>query len=174
MTKALPSLQRCSIHGTCVHHFMQHRTLITGLCLSAAFLLTACSSDEGGSADGQTKAMPMVSPDKVEAPATTQSITVDPAAGGTGSPRLNPPHGEPGHVCEIPVGQPLDGSGGASESNSPVQSIQIDPNARGGTQTFSMPPSGGSPVQGGGSGRINPPHGEPGHVCEIPVGDPLP
>jgi hypothetical protein len=156
------------------HHFMQHRTLITGICLSAAFLFTSCSSDEGSAADGPPKDRPMVSPDKVEVPTATQSITTDPSGSATGSAGLNPPHGEPGHVCEIPVGQPLDGSGGTTQSNSPVQSIQIDPNAQGGSQTFSMPPAGGSPVQGGGSGMINPPHGEPGHVCEIPVGDPLP
>ena len=118
----------------------------------------------------------MVAPGQVENPATFSTE----ATGGTttttdggANVRLNPPHGEPGHVCEIPVGAPLDGSAG---SNS--QTIQIDPNA-GGTQTITAPQAGGpimqaAPAAGGGSGRINPPHGEPGHVCEIPVGDPLP
>lgn len=66
--------------------------------------------------------------------------------------RLNPPHGQPGHDCNIAVGQPLDGSGGAS----PAAALP---------QVLSSP---------GASPRLNPPHGQPGHICEIEVGQPLP
>lgn len=90
----------------------------------------------------------------------------------TGDVALNPPHGQPGHRCEIPVGAPLDGS---AANNSPV--IQ--------TQTKSQSPvinnTGNVPVQSvqsnntntATSGNVNPPHGQPGHRCEIPVGAPL-
>lgn len=85
---------------------------------------------------------------------------------------LNPPHGEPGHICEIPVGQPLDGAAASAAAGSP-QEIMIDPTQmNGGTTTINptqQPASAGTTAPG-----MNPPHGEPGHVCEIPVGQPLP
>jgi len=63
---------------------------------------------------------------------------------------LNPPHGEPGHRCEIPVGQPLpNGSDMEASTN------------------------GNSTSNKNNEVKLNPPHGEPGHRCEIPVGQPL-
>ncbi len=94
-------------------------------------------------------------------------------SGNTPSGKLNPPHGEPGHRCEIPVGAPLD-----SEPTTPT--ITTEPTI---TPSFSAPAS--TPVatptfsmegQQGKSSTppgINPPHGEPGHDCAIPVGQPL-
>ncbi len=38
---------------------------------------------------------------------TTAPVPVQAVAGTESAPRLNPPHGEPGHICEIPVGAPL-------------------------------------------------------------------
>lgn len=58
--------------------------------------------------------------------------------------KINPPHGEPGHDCAVPVGQPL--SSGSSNQSGPV--IEQESN-------------------------LNPPHGEPGHDCAVPVGQPL-
>jgi len=73
---------------------------------------------------------------------------------------LNPPHGQPGHDCAIPVGAPLDGSGAQNQSTiSPNLSVPA-------TQTVA--PS-SAPADG-----INPPHGQPGHDCAVPVGSPLP
>lgn len=71
---------------------------------------------------------------------------------------LNPPHGEPGHRCEIPVGQPLSGSTNTTNSSS-SQNVQLT-----------------TPLmqKNKGEEKLNPPHGEPGHRCEIPVGQPLP
>lgn len=70
--------------------------------------------------------------------------------------RLNPPHGEPGHNCDLPVGAPLDGSAPAQ----PVAPANV------------VPPATASPAVG--SGKINPPHGQPGHNCDYPVGARLP
>ena len=67
---------------------------------------------------------------------------------------LNPPHGQPGHICEIPVGQPLPASmNNTSKAPAPInlQTQLIKSNL-----------------------KINPPHGEPGHRCDIPVGKALP
>ncbi len=71
----------------------------------------------------------------------------------SGDLAMNPPHGQPGHDCAVPVGAPLNGSG--SSSTSPVLN-----------KTNSVPPT----LSGNG---INPPHGQPGHRCDLKVGDPL-
>ncbi|HBV15556.1 hypothetical protein [Chryseobacterium carnipullorum] len=88
---------------------------------------------------------------------------------------MNPPHGQPGHRCDIPVGQPLNGSpalGQAAPQNVAVNAnnaIKIDPNSmspgkvvidNNGKQVKTAP-------------GMNPPHGQPGHRCDIPVGQPL-
>lgn len=94
------------------------------------------------------------------------------------APGMNPPHGQPGHRCDIPVGQPLNAGGTPAQSTSPSSqnitvngnnSLQIDPNAvspgkimidQNGKQVKTPP-------------GMNPPHGEAGHRCDIPVGQPL-
>jgi hypothetical protein len=138
------------------------------LCLS---LLAACNEDSGG---GQGGAVPASSNNNTP-PVTTSgsgvTISGDQGASGanTSGQRLNPPHGEPGHICEIGVGEPLpDGNHGDVQILDAPPGLDV-------TTTIVSPPTGGSPTATmGGSGRINPPHGEPGHVCEIPVGEPLP
>lgn len=65
---------------------------------------------------------------------------------------MNPPHGQPGHRCEIPVGAPLN-----SQPTNTTQQVTSNP----------------SPSTNNAGVMINPPHGEPGHRCEIPVGAPL-
>ena len=84
-----------------------------------------------------------------------QTIQADPNS----DVALNPPHGEPGHDCAIPVGAPLDGSG-----NSQQIQMNTDDNA---TQIQGQTHD-GTVAEG-----LNPPHGEPGHDCAIPVGAPL-
>lgn len=71
---------------------------------------------------------------------------------------LNPPHGQPGHRCEIPVGAPLDGSAAAAPQAAP-QGVTTP------TPIFNNQSS---------DVKINPPHGQPGHSCAVPVGSPLP
>lgn len=65
---------------------------------------------------------------------------------------LNPPHGQPGHICEIPVGSPLPSS--PAKTKPEVKKIETAPKV----ETAQ---------------RLNPAHGQPGHRCEIPVGAPL-
>lgn len=140
-------------------------THFTVLAAALALLLASCTNTEKPKA-------PPVPTGTLSAPAQVQS-TPQPAsaitAPGEAAPanavaQLNPPHGEPGHRCDIPVGAPLDGSAPPPANNSPI-SVNI-PEA--------------SPVAApvvpatGNSGRINPPHGEPGHDCAVPVGSPLP
>lgn len=87
--------------------------------------------------------------------APTSNTNMNTASGGA----INPAHGEPGHRCDIPVGAPLSGNSANSE-NTPVQTIDM-------SQTKTIP------TQTSGGAGINPPHGQPGHRCDIKVGDPL-
>ncbi len=89
---------------------------------------------------------PTLSPKSMQ-PKTTESIA------------LNPKHGEPGHRCDIAVGAPLNSPVQPSQQTVPtVQPVPIQPK----TLTNSI-----------GTAKVNPPHGQPGHDCAIPVGAPL-
>jgi hypothetical protein len=75
---------------------------------------------------------------------------------------MNPPHGQPGHRCDIAVGAPLNSAPAkaAPTTTAPGAAItkQINPTALSSTPT---------------APGMNPPHGQPGHRCEIAVGAPL-
>lgn len=75
------------------------------------------------------------------------------------APGMNPPHGQPGHRCDIAVGAPL---------NSPPG--KAAPNA--GKATVSPAIVQTQPAVKTAPG-MNPPHGQPGHRCDIAVGAPL-
>jgi len=91
-------------------------------------------------------------------PATVNpGVAINPAnaqpAAQVTAPGMNPPHGQPGHRCDISVGAPL--------NSKPTQPVS-QPSA-----TVSTPqPQATAP-------GMNPPHGQPGHRCEIAVGAPL-
>lgn len=74
----------------------------------------------------------------------------------SGDIALNPPHGQPGHSCEIPVGQPLNRAGNTSPK------VNVTPVNKASDAKAPM-----------NTGNVNPPHGQPGHRCDIKVGDPL-
>lgn len=90
---------------------------------------------------------------------------------------MNPPHGQPGHRCDIPVGAPL---------NSPVAKTAATTNAvQSGqsSQSFTVNPPASNPVpallstegtENTVADGMNPAHGKPGHRCDIAVGAPLP
>ena len=73
--------------------------------------------------------------------------------------KVNPAHGQPGHRCDLPVGAPLNGT---SASNSTPTNNNTQ------TQSTTV-----SPVRVDQTPTVNPPHGEPGHDCAVPVGAPL-
>lgn len=107
-----------------------------------------------------------------------QQMNVQPQT--TGQPQgnatasgLNPAHGQPGHRCDIAVGAPLSSAPGKAPA---MQSGQATVNSNG--QVTASPTS---PVQISQTQEapvktapgMNPPHGQPGHRCEIAVGAPL-
>lgn len=82
--------------------------------------------------------------------------------------QLNPVHGQPGHRCDIYVGQPIDAkpvpalTKGAATTTAPTPAppaVQL-------TEVGTPQPVKTLP-------GMNPPHGEPGHRCDITVGQPL-
>ncbi|MCS4303204.1 MULTISPECIES: hypothetical protein [Chryseobacterium] len=90
------------------------------------------------------------------------------------APGMNPPHGQPGHRCDIPVGQPLNSQPAATPASQNISvgannAIQIDPNSAAPAQVTVNNNS--KPVKT--APGMNPPHGQPGHRCDIPVGQPL-
>lgn len=82
---------------------------------------------------------------------------------------MNPPHGQPNHRCDIPVGAPL---------NSPPGKTAAMPNKPTMTINPAKPQMVASNVSPGNPGvtapGMNPPHGQPGHRCDVGVGMPLP
>lgn len=105
--------------------------------------------------------------------ASSEGSRVDSLLGGSsasGDVRLNPAHGEPGHKCEIPVGAPLDSEPG----NYVEPELTITPQTPGAQQPQMQmqPQSNESPAEMLAKG-LNPPHGQAGHDCAIPVGAPL-
>lgn len=130
-----------------------------------ALLFAACTSSEGPAAPPvPTGTVPSVVNAGSTAPSISAQAPSEPTAPSDAVAQLNPPHGQPGHRCEIPVGAPLDGSAPASSATTP---ITLEAPATVPTATSANPMSGNS-------GKINPPHGEPGHDCAVPVGSPLP
>ena len=133
----------------------------------AAIGMIACQQNGGGEG-GPVPASP------ANTSASSNSMPMPVPGANTSQPAvtaagLNPPHGEPGHVCEIPVGQPLDGSGSTTPNE-----VTIDPATLNGGTTMIDPSMSQPATAGVTAAGMNPPHGEPGHVCEIPVGQPLP
>lgn len=72
--------------------------------------------------------------------------------------KVNPAHGLPGHRCDLPVGAPLNETAGSTPNPTP---------------TSQLPSTSVSPVRVNQTPTVNPPHGEPGHDCAVPVGAPL-
>lgn len=96
--------------------------------------------------------------------------------GASSDVKLNPPHGEPGHKCEIPVGAPLDSEPGSYVEPDLSITPQMSQPMQGSQPDFTMQPidqpqydQNLSPAEMLAQG-LNPPHGEAGHKCEIPVG----
>lgn len=110
-----------------------------------------------------TFAPPDTISDSVKNITTSESNVPTTAVSTEPSDKLNPPHGEPGHRCDIPVGSPLNSPPGNTSSGN-TQGINPAP-------SIVTPGNSTTPVKT--APGMNPPHGEAGHDCAIPVGDPL-
>jgi len=88
-----------------------------------------------------------------------QQMQVQPQAQAT-APGMNPPHGQPGHRCDIAVGAPL---------NQPAKMTASSPQAP--STITKITPTAAAPAKT--APGMNPPHGQAGHRCDIAVGAPL-
>jgi hypothetical protein len=110
---------------------------------------------------------------------STVSAVPPPPPTQTVAKGMNPAHGQPGHRCDIEVGQPLNSPPGNKATPKPgaatvTQATTVTPamtQLANGTTT-STPPAPTTPVVT--APGMNPPHGQEGHVCAVPVGEPLP
>jgi hypothetical protein len=104
----------------------------------------------------------------VTLPQQPQTMTINPQmvtqtpAPTTTQPGMNPPHGQPGHRCDITVGAPL------NSKPAPAQPTTVSTAPQQPQVTMKEIPNPTKTAPG-----MNPPHGEPGHRCDIAVGAPL-
>lgn len=152
---------------------MKHSALFAVFALG--LVLTSCKKDEKATyIDGVgTNQLPVATATNNANPAapgsTPATVNMTPVSAqqvaSAGAANVNPAHGQPGHRCDIAVGAPLNGAPvQAASTNSQPQEIKIDPS--------SMKVQQSAQAQKTKPG-MNPPHGEPGHRCDIAVGEPL-
>ena len=167
------------------------------LLLIASLFLFACSNSDSesapGTADSAQSGAPANADGSIQAPSTDMSgaMTTSPAPSAapvqsqpqvvtTTAEGMNPPHGEPGHRCDIPVGAPLSSppSSPASSPSAPSSpAVVTSPNFSAPAAPAQAPvaPAGAPSAPSSATAPgMNPPHGEPGHRCDIAVGAPLP
>jgi len=145
--------------------------------ITASILVISCKKDEKPTYIKDEAGVQQSAPTVNNTPQPSLLNQAGIPAGSPGSPSvatapgMNPPHGQPGHRCDIPVGQPLSSSPAnqpAATQNVTVNGnnpIQIDPGMVNPANSKS------NPVKT--APGMNPPHGQPGHRCDIPVGQPL-
>ncbi|ODS88942.1 MAG: hypothetical protein ABS44_06315 [Chryseobacterium sp. SCN 40-13] len=112
----------------------------------------------------QSRSVNTPAPVAVPTPAPAPQPAPQPPAKKT-APGMNPPHGEPGHRCDIAVGAPLS-SAPAKPAAAPQQTQTITP-------VSNPAPVAEKAATASTAPGMNPPHGEPGHRCDIAVGAPL-
>ncbi len=154
---------------------------ITFSIIVSGLLLTACNNSGSGddinvafdsslakSASPVTVSTPVPVTDSAAVFQNTGQTSVPvpnaavPAGTATGT-GLNPPHGQPGHRCDIAVGAPLNSA--PAKTTTSVSSTPA-------TSTATIQPTITAPATKTAPG-MNPPHGQPGHRCDIAVGAPL-
>jgi hypothetical protein len=155
--------------------------------ITAIVCVVSCNTTEEENSEAQTSGSSVsVNAPKADTVAPVQTnnqsplvltpppIVMNPSASAPTSPNqaVNPPHGQPGHRCDIAVGAPLSQAGAAPAVAQPpvVQQQPTTPVAPVIKPTVTPAPQPSATVAKG----KNPPHGQPGHRCDIAVGAPLP
>ena len=116
------------------------------------------------SEQARTNASQMLLPNQPVSQTINQQQNIVPTnVGNSGGAGINPPHGQPGHRCDIAVGAPLNSTQttqNVAPTNAP-QNIEINPTSQKVSTKVNT------------AVGMNPAHGEPGHRCDIAVGAPL-
>lgn len=161
---------------------------ITIIALFAALGMVSCNDKKAEATTTETSTT-----------TTTDTAPVDPHAGHNHAPGeghdhdhgaqtevaegMNPPHGQPNHRCDIAVGAPLNSPPGqaAGQTSAPVATQSGQSGFLGGNaqtqapaQQQATPQMPAQETAPGMKGKPNPAHGQPGHRCDVSVGQPLP
>ena len=142
---------------------------LVGLIFISSLLSTSCKSD--------TEIQKSITPKnvvpftvvgnqmKAQSTSEQQINSNNPSSTTTAATGMNPAHGQPGHICEIPVGAPLNSPATSNnQQNAPVPTVTTTP-----AQSAPNPVEQVATTEG-----ANPPHGQANHRCDIAVGAPLP
>jgi hypothetical protein len=86
---------------------------------------------------------------------------------------MNPPHGQPGHRCDIAVGQPLNSKPKTTTTQTTTTPVVSTTNNNSIPAVLAPNTTNATPAPVKTEPGMNPPHGQPGHVCGIAVGSPL-
>lgn len=186
---------------------MRTTTLYGSLLLVGITLFTSCKKEEEetktldankqiilprvapipttGTPVAQPQATQTITPEQMQQMQQMQSKTTVNNTVAVTKPGMNPPHGQPGHRCDISVGAPLNSKPKATATPSTAAGqanytkTTITPN-----QTSTSTPAGAaiatpailnpSATTTTTAPGMNPPHGQEGHQCGIAVGAPLP
>jgi len=169
---------------------------ITSLLFISTLLAVSCQKEDKASDKISAKASDSLTVVKAEeakminTPVTAPNQQVNPTPNQANTtfvpetkPGMNPPHGQPGHRCDLPVGAPLKGSAPAA-TNKGNKTYQVTPGSAtvstttipnsNQTVTTTTPTPVAQTTLPGMEGKPNPAHGETGHRCDIPVGVNLP
>lgn len=123
-----------------------------------------------------TTNQPAVTTTFPSSPAATIPAATNTVASNT-APGMNPAHGQPGHRCDIAVGAPLN-----SKPTTPATTttpLSLNPSVPAATPVVTKTPVNTQPTTAPITATtttapgMNPPHGQPGHRCDIAVGTPL-
>ena len=126
-----------------------------------------CDIAVGAPLNSPVTKSPSVTPTTQNQVITTSAPVVISQSTVKTAPGMNPPHGQPGHRCDIAVGAPLNSKPAVATTPSVI------PNTIPGNLTPSIVSTSPATVKTKTAPGMNPPHGEPGHRCEIAVGAPL-
>lgn len=154
-----------------------NKKIILGLAFFATLFVTSCKKELQPQDSSETPATETaVAPENPievtpQAPTSSTQVAPQPAQQSTTvaptAPGMNPPHGQPGHRCDIAVGAPLNSpKATAPAAHNVPKTANLEPVTS--KTTLSQP------VATETAPGMNPPHGQPGHRCEIAVGAPLP
>lgn len=148
-----------------------------GLLLVAGLALNSCKNEQEIKESTPTAVIPFTevgnkmrneAAAKVATPTNTTATNTPIVATAEG---MNPPHGQAGHRCDIPVGAPLNSPAASAQPNSKVATtpqMTVTPTTPTTSASATTTPT--TPTPEG----MNPPHGQEGHRCDIAVGAALP
>jgi hypothetical protein len=167
------------------------------LFLNLVFILfTLISCNPAKQDSGQTQ-VPVLPPTQAQpVPENTKPVQVETTQPSStqennAEVRLNPPHGEPFHRCDIAVGAPLNSQPANTTRQTTNNQVQVNAPQGSGVATGTVinptaptienarrmnPSQTQSTTSSNKEGKpsLNPPHGQPYHRCDIAVGSPLP